>query len=79
MKDVLSCTPALNRVETGPARKISLSCRFVAASRKKSLHIGVKSHNAEVKLCNHYQFAEAFNGVTSCKIFAHPSCSIILQ
>jgi len=34
------------------------------------------SHNAEVNL---YQFAEAFSGIASCKIFAHLSCSIILQ
>jgi len=27
------------------------------------------SHNAEVKLCNLYQFAEAFNGIASFKIF----------
>jgi len=33
----------------------------VAASGKKSFHITVTSHNAEVKLCNLYQFAEAFN------------------
>jgi len=46
-----------------------LSFRFVAASRKKSVHISVKSHNAEVKLCNLYQFVEAFNGIASCKIF----------
>jgi len=32
-------------------------------------HISVMSHNAEVKLCNLYQFAEAFNGIASCKIF----------
>jgi len=36
------------------------------------------SHNAEVQLCNLYQVAEAFNGIASCKIFAHLSCSIIL-
>jgi len=105
---------------------ISLSFRFVAASRKKSFHISVLSHNAEtglqsggasfpvkffspplkkcagrslklldvvhkmwaplrklfappgvpswlracseVKLCNLYQFAEAFNGIATCKI-----------
>jgi len=41
----------------------------VAASKKKSFHISVKSHNAEVKLCNLYQFAEAFSGTESCKIF----------
>jgi len=29
-------------------------------------------HNAEVKLCNLHQFAEAFNGIESCKIF-YPS------
>jgi len=26
------------------------------------------SHNAEVKLCNLHQFAEAFSGIASCKI-----------
>jgi len=51
----------------------------VAATRKKSLHISVMSHNAAVKLCNLYQFVEAFNCIASCKYFAHLSCSIILQ
>jgi len=27
------------------------------------------SHNAEVKLCNLYQFAETIIGIASCKIF----------
>jgi len=27
------------------------------------------SHNAELKLCNLYQLAEAFTGIASCKIF----------
>jgi len=27
------------------------------------------SHNVEVNLGNLYQFAEAFNGISSCKIF----------
>jgi len=27
------------------------------------------SHNAEVNLCNLYQFAEAFKGIANCKIF----------
>jgi len=38
----------------------------VAATRKKSFHISVMSHNAAVKLCNLYQFVEAFNG--NCKL-----------
>jgi len=42
---------------------------FVAASRKKSFHISVMNYNAEVKLCNLYQLAEAFNGIASRKIF----------
>jgi len=50
-------------------REISRSFRFVAGSRKKSFDISEKTHNAEVKLCNLYQFAEAFNGIASCKIF----------
>jgi len=54
MKDLLNCTPAfqtrVSRLETGSTRKMSLSFRFVAASRKKSLHISAKSHNAKVKL-----------------------------
>jgi len=33
----------------------------------------IKSHNVEVKLRNLYQFAEAYNGIASCKIFC-PSC-----
>jgi len=55
-------------VETGSIRNIPLSFRFVAASRKKSFHIGVMSHNAEVNLCNLYQFAEAFNGIETLKL-----------
>jgi len=66
-----------NGLKTGLTRKISLSFRFVAASRKKSFHIDVKSHIAEVKLCNLNQFAEAFSGIASCKnnfpIFHVPS------
>jgi len=68
MKDVLNCKPA-SRVETGSIRKISRSLRFLAASRKKSFHISVMSHNAEVKLRNLCQFAEAFNGIACCKRF----------
>ena len=60
---------SFNRRETGSARKISLPFSFVGASRKKSVHISRNSRNAEVKLCNLYQFAEAFNGIASCKIF----------
>jgi len=41
----------------------------MAASRRKSFHISVMSHNAKVKLCNLYQFAEAFSDIASCKIF----------
>jgi len=50
-------------------RKISLAFGFVTASRKKSFHISVMSHNAEIKLCNIYQFAKAFSGIASYKIF----------
>ena len=57
------------RRKPGSTRKISLSFRVVAASRKKSFHIRVKSHNNAAKLCNLYQFAEAFNNIASCKIF----------
>jgi len=60
---------SFNRLETGSTRKNSLSFRFVAASRKNSFHIKVKSHNAEVKLCHFYQFAEAFSGIESYQIF----------
>jgi len=66
-RDVLNRTP-VNKVATGSIRNISPS-RFMAASRKKSFHISVMSHNAEVKLCNLYQFTEAFNGIANCKIF----------
>jgi len=38
------------RLETGLTWKFSLSFKFVAASRKKSFHIIIKSHNAKVKL-----------------------------
>jgi len=31
--------------------------------------MSVMSHNAQVNLCNLYQFAEAFNGIANCKIF----------
>jgi len=60
------------RLKTGSTRKSYPSFRFVAASRNKSFHISVKSHNAEVKLFGLYQFAEAFNGIASCKIFFPP-------
>jgi len=60
---------SFSRLKTGSTKNICLSFRFVVGSRKKSLHISVKSHNAEVKLCNLYQFAEAFSGIASCKIF----------
>ena len=61
-------------IETGSTRKASLSfwfvaASFVAASRKKSFHVSVTSHNAEVKLCDLYQFAEVFSGIASCKMF----------
>jgi len=36
---------------------------------KTTFHISVMSHNAGVKLCNLYQFAEALNGIGSYKIF----------
>ena len=49
--------------------KISFSFRFVATSRNKLFHISVMSHNVQVKLWNLYQFAKAFNGIASCKIF----------
>jgi len=56
-------------LETGSTRKVSIPFWFVAASTKKSFHISVMSHNAEVKLCNLYQFAETFNDLGGCKIF----------
>jgi len=37
-------------LKTGSVRKNSISFRFVAASRKKSFHASIMSHNAEVKL-----------------------------
>jgi len=55
------------RLETGSTRKVSLSFWFVAASRKKSFLISVRSHNLE--LCNLYQFLKRFNSIASCKIF----------
>ena len=72
---------SFNRVETGSTRKISLSFRFVEASRKKSFHFSacLKSHKAEVRLCNFYQFAGAFNCIASCKIFCPSFCSIIVH
>jgi len=60
---------SFNRLKTGSTRKIYLSFRFGAAPRKKSFHISIKSHSAEVKLCKPYQFAEAINGIASWKIF----------
>jgi len=68
---------SFNRLETGWTRKTFSF--FVAASRKISYHISVKNHNAEVKLCNLYQFAEVFNGIASSKIFCPSFSSIILQ
>jgi len=70
---------SFDRLETGSTRKIPVSFRFVAVSRKKSFHINVQSRNAEVKLRPLYQFAEVFNGIASFKIFCPFSCSIMLQ
>jgi len=66
-------------VKIGSIRKMSLSLRFVAASRKtrSTLAQWLMTNNAEVKLCNLYHFAEAFNGIA--KYFAHLSCSTIVQ
>ena len=38
------------------------------ASRKKSFHISVKSHNAEIKLYNLYHFTEEFKCIASYNI-----------
>ena len=58
----------------------SLSFRFVTASRKKSLHICVKSHKVEIKLCNHFISSLKHSMVLQvAKFLAHLSCSIILQ
>jgi len=65
--------------ETGSTRKVSLSFYFVAASRKKSIHGSIKSHNVEVKLCNLYQFLKRLMVLQVAKYFAHLSCSIVLQ
>ena len=67
------------RLGTGSTRKDSLSVWFVAASRKKSFHISIKSHNVKVKLCNLYQFLKLLVALQVAKYFAHLSCSIILQ
>jgi len=67
------------RLETGSPRKISLSFRFVASSRKKSFLISMKSHSVEAKLCNLYQFLKRFMVLQVSHYFAHLSCSIILQ
>ena len=67
------------RLETGSARKVSLSFWFVAASRKKSFHISRNSHNVEVKLCNLHQFLKHLMVLQVAKYFTHVSCSIILQ
>ena len=67
------------RLETGSTRKVSLSFRFLAASRKKSFHISINSHNVEEKLCNLYQFLKRLIVFQVAKYFAHLSCSIILQ
>jgi len=56
------------RLETGSTRKVSFSFWFVAASRKKSFHISIKSHNVEVKLQS-LSVLEVFDGSASCKIF----------
>jgi len=67
------------RLETGSTRKDSLSFWFVAASRKKSFPISIKSQNVEVKLCNRNQFLKRLMVLQVAKYFAHLSCSIILQ
>jgi len=67
------------RQETGSTRKVSFSFWFVAASRKKSFHISIKSHNVQAKLCNLYQFLKRLMVLHVAKYFFHLSCSIILQ
>jgi len=64
---------SFNRVESRSIRKISLSFRFMAASRKKLFHISVKCHKAEVKLFSLYEFSEAVNGIANCKKIFCPS------
>jgi len=64
MKDFLNCTPALIELKLVQLEEFLFT--FVAASMKKSFHISVMNHNAE---CNLYLFAEAFNGIASCRIF----------
>jgi len=56
------------RLKTGSTTKIFLSFWFVTASRKKSFHISIKSHNIEVKLCSLYQFLKR-NGIAIWTIF----------
>jgi len=67
------------RLETGSTKKVSLSFWIVAASRKKSFHISIKSHNVEVKLYNLYQFLKRLLVLQVAKYFAHFSYSIILR
>jgi len=67
------------RLGTGSTRKDSLSFQFVAAPRKKSFHISIKSHNDKVNLCNLYQFLKGLMVMQFAKYYAHLSCSIILQ
>jgi len=77
MKDVLNCTPSLDYRNWFSQKDISFS--FVAASRKKSFHISMKSHSVEAKLCSLYQFLKRFMVFQVSHYFAHLSCSIILQ
>ena len=70
MKDVLNCIPALIEYKLVQPERFLFLLGLWLHQGKKSFHIiSVKSHNAELKLCNLHQFAEAFNGIASCKIF----------
>jgi len=44
----------------------------LAASSKKSFDSSAMSHNAEIKLCHLYQFAEAFSGIASVEFVLAP-------
>jgi len=59
---------SFKRLETGWTTNIYLSFSFVAASRKKSFHIFVKSHDAELKLQS-LPVCWTIQCIARCKIF----------
>ena len=56
MKDVLNCTPTLKDYKLDDLERYLFLLGMWLHQGKNTFHINVTSHNAEVKLCNLYQF-----------------------